>query len=107
GVREVGAVAARGPAGLVGEDQRLVQAGPAEVVHVVDLHAAADESADDVGVAALGGADEPGAVVRVEGGHVGTVGQGEVEQLGVALRGGDEIGALHGLVGGVDVRAAG
>ena len=106
-VHEVGAVAPRGASGLVGEDERLVQSGPAEVVDVVDFHVMADEPADDVGVPALGRADETGAVVGVQRGHVGTVGESQVEQFGVPLRGGDEVGALHGVVGGVDIGTAG
>lgn len=47
------------------EENRFQQGGPAEPVDLVDLDAGAQEPGDDARVAALGGADEAGAVVAV------------------------------------------
>jgi hypothetical protein len=55
----------------VAEDDRLQQGRPAEPVDVVDLDRGGQEAADDLGVAALGGPDQAGAVVAVLGGDVG------------------------------------
>ena len=89
------------------EDDRLVQGGPAQPVHVVDLDAGLDQPADDAGMPPLARADQPGPVEAVLARHVTAVGQGEVEQVEVALARRDEVGALLGVVLGVDVRAPG
>ena len=78
----------------VTEDDRLEQRGPVEVVDVVDGDVGLEQPADDLDVAAVGGADQPGAVEAVEALDVGPVLEGQSEQLEVALRRRDEVRAL-------------
>ena len=73
---------------------------------MIDLHPGLDQSARDVGVAAVGRSDQAGAVERILGVDVGAVFQGQFEQLEESFAGGNEVGALNGLVLGVDVGAA-
>ena len=82
-----------------------MESRPAEVVDVVDLDFGLYQSAGDVGVAAIGSADQPGAVEGVLGVDVGAVLKGEVEQFEGTFAGRDEIGALLAVVLGVDVGA--
>ena len=91
----------------IAQNDRLVQCGPAQVIDVVDLDVGLDQPAGDVGVAAVGRPDQPGAIEGVLGVHVRAVLQCQVQQLQVALAGGDEVGALHGAVFGIDIGALG
>ena len=84
-----------------------MQGGPAQVVDVVDLDLGLDQPTGDVGVAAVGCPDQPGAIEGVLGIHVGAVLQCEVQQLQVSLARGDEVGALHCVVLGVHIGASG
>ena len=76
-----------------------------EVVDVIDVDLGLEQLADDFDVSSIGGADQPGAVEAVEAGDICAVLQSELEELEVALGGGDEVGALDGVVLRVDVRA--
>ena len=89
------------------QDDRLVQGGPAQPVHVVDLDAGLDQPADDAGMPPLARADQSGPVEAVLARDVAAVGEGEVQQVEVALARRDEVRALLGLVLGVDVGAPG
>ena len=90
----------------VAVDDGLVQRGPAEPVDVVDVDPGPQQPADDVGMTALGRPDQAGSVVGIETGDVRAVREGQFEEIEIALAGGDQVGALHGGVLGVDVRAA-
>lgn len=59
----------------------------------------------DVVMPAFGGADQPGAVEAVEAVDVGTVVQGQLQQVEVPLAGGDEVRALLRVVLRVHVRS--
>ena len=52
---------------------------------MVDLDVGLDQPPGNVGVAAVGGPDQPGAVEGVLGVDVRTMSQGQVQQLQVAL----------------------
>ena len=75
----------------VAKDDGLQEGGPAEPVDVVDVDRGVEEAPDDLGVAALGGPDQAGAVVAVPGVDVGPGGQGQLQQLQVVLAGGEEV----------------
>jgi hypothetical protein len=57
------------------QHDRLEQRGPAQAVDVVDFDRCREQPAHDVGEAALGGADQAGAVVGVQRAGVGAVAQ--------------------------------
>jgi hypothetical protein len=87
------------------EDNRLEQRRPVEAVDVIDVDRCFEQSPHDRNMAAIGGTDEPGAVVGVLGVDIGPVGQGQLEQPRVVadLAGCDQVGALLSLVLDVDV----
>ena len=95
-----------GPA-TVAEDDRLEQRGPAEAVDVVEVDLGPQQTANDADMASLGRADEPGAVEAVLVIDVGARIERELEQAGIVadLARRDQVGALLGVVFGVDVGA--
>ena len=94
-------------AAAVAEDDRLEQRGPAEAVDVVEVDLGPQQTANDADMASLGRADEPGAVEAVLGIDVGARVERELEQAGIVadLARRDQVGALLGVVFGVDVGA--
>ena len=75
--------------GFGAEQDRLVDGLVADAVDVVAVGARAQQLADDQEVTALGGPDQAGAVPTVLVIDLRPVGQRELEQLEVALAGGD------------------
>lgn len=69
----------------IAQNDRLVQSGPAQVVDVVDLDLGLDQPAGDVGVATVGGPDQPCAIEGVFGVQVGAVLQCQIQQLQITL----------------------
>lgn len=70
---------------------------------MVDLDVGVEQPFDDIGMTPFGGPDQPGAVEAVKCGDVSSVGEGEFEQIEVALAGGDQVGTLLCAVLVVDV----
>ena len=96
-----------GPA--VAQDDRLVQRRPPQPVHVIAVDPGVEEPAHDPRVSALRCADESRPVVGVLAVDFRAAVEGELEQAWVVadLARRDQIGALLGLVLGVDVGAGG
>ena len=91
----------------VAEHDRLVQRRPAEPVDVVAVDARLEQAPHDPREPALGGADQPGAVVGVLVVDARAVGERELQQPRVVadLAGRDQVRALLRDVLGVDVGA--
>ena len=89
----------------IAEDDRLQQAGPAEIVDVIDLDAGRDQGADRLDMAALAGRNQGGAAIAVGALQVGAMFKRQLEDREVPARAGIEIGAVVDGVLGIDVGA--
>ncbi|MDX1417824.1 MAG: hypothetical protein R3293_26720, partial [Candidatus Promineifilaceae bacterium] len=88
----------------IAENDRLQQRRPAQAVDVVYVDIRLQQSGDDFHVAAVGSADQAGAVVAVQAVHIRPGIQRQLQQLQVAIRGADQISALLRVVLAVDIR---